>query len=266
MVRFSVCIEMIFRERPFLDRIDAVANAGLSSFEFWRWRPKDINGILKRKEEHGLAVAAFCVDPMGRIVNLNTKEEFIKGVKDSIQVAYKLECSRLIVTTGNTIEGVPKETQHENIVESLKKAAKLVEKADVTLVLEPLNILVDHKGYFLYSSHEGFEILKQVESPNVKLLYDVYHQQITEGNLIDTISKNIGLIGHFHTGDVPGRHEPGTGEINYANVFKKIDELGYNGFVGLEFRPLTGSEEALEKVRKLAASTSSQNRRIEAIM
>ena len=259
MVRFSVCIEMIFRKLPFLDRIDAVAGAGFSSFEFWGWRPKDVEAISERKEENALDIAAFCVDPMGRTVDHRTRDEFIKGVKDSIEVASRLECSTLIVTTGNEMEGVSREIQHESIVESLREAAKLVEEADVTLVLEPLNILVDHKGYYLYSSHEGFEILEQVGSPNVKLLYDVYHQQITEGNIINTISKNLGSIGHFHTGDVPGRHEPGTGEINYANVFKKIDELGYGGFVGLEFRPLTDSKEALKKVKRIAASSSSQD-------
>ena len=255
MVTLSVCIEVIFRELPFLDRMDAVAEAGFTAFEFWGWRPKDIEGILKRKEERGLEVSAFCVDPMGRIVDYNTKHEFIAGVKDSIDVARKLDCSRLIVTAGNEIEGVPRKKQHRNIVRCLKQAARLVRKADVTLVLEPLNILVDHRGYYLYSSGEGFEILREVASPNVKLLYDVYHQQITEGNLIDTITKNIDLIGHFHTADVPGRHELGTGEINYANVFKKIDELGYDGFVGLEFMPSTDPGEALEKVAGIRACT-----------
>ena len=256
MIRFSVCIEMIFRELPFLDRIDAVAEAGFPALEFWGWRPKDVGGILSRKRERGLSVAAFAVDPMGRIVDSNTRKEFLRGIKDSIEVAQKLECSTLLVTTGNEIVGVPRKTQHENIVESLKEAAGLAENADITLVLEPLNILVDHKGYYLHSSSEGFDILREVDSPNVKLLYDIYHQQITEGNLIDTITKNIDLIGHFHVGDVPGRHEPGTGEINYANVFRKIDQTGYDGFVGLEFSPLTGSSDALKKVREIEASSN----------
>lgn len=254
MVRFSVCIEMIFRELPFLDRIDAVADAGFPAFEFWWWRSKDIEGILEKKQECELSVAAFGVDPSSRIVDSSTKEEFLKGVKDSIEVAHELECPTLFVTTGGEMAGVPRKTQHENIVKSLKEAARLVEDADATLVLEPLNTLVDHKGYYLYSSHEGFDIVREVDSPNVKLLYDIYHQQIMEGNLIDTITKNMSLIGHFHTGDVPGRHEPGTGEINYANVFGRIDEAGYGGFVGLEFRPLASSGDALKKVKEIQLS------------
>ena len=255
MVRLSVCVEMIFRELPFLDRIGAVAEAGFPAFEFWGWRSKDIKAILERKQDCGLAISSFGVDPSARIVDYSTRNEFIKGVKDSVETAHKLECSRLIVTTGNEIKGVPRETQHQNIVKSLKEGARLVEKTDVILVLEPLNILVDHKGYYLYSSSEGIEILRQVDSPNVKLLYDIYHQQITEGNLIATITKNIGSIGHFHSADVPGRHEFGTGEVNYANVLRKIDELGYEGFVGLEFMPLKDSKEALEMVKRTGKPT-----------
>lgn len=252
MVKFSVCIEMIFRDLPFLDRIDAVAEAGYSAFEFWGWRTKDLTGILQRKRKYGLDVSIFGVDPTGHLVDPTVKNEFIKGVKTSVETAHKLECPTLLVTVGNELEGVPRKKQHESIVEGLREASKIAEKAGVTLALEPLNVLVDHKGYYLYSSAEGFEILREVNSSNVKLLYDIYHQQITEGNLIDTVTKNIGSIAHFHVGDVPGRHEPGTGEINYANVFKKIDEAGYRGYVGLEFRPLKDPKEALEKVKKLA--------------
>jgi len=252
MVNFSVCIEMILHELPFLDRIDAVAEIGYSAFEFWGWRTKDLEGILERKRRYGLEIATFSVDHKGKLVDYSTMDKFISGLKESLEVANKLECSTLLVTTGNEIPEVPRRRQHKSIVKCLRKAADLAEKADVTLALEPLNVLVDHKGYYLYSSREGFEIIKEVDSPNVKLLYDIYHQQIMEGNLIDTITRNIDLIAHFHVADVPGRHEPGTGEINYPNVFRAIDRTGYSGYVGLEFKPLTSSKEALRKVMKMA--------------
>ena len=124
----------------------------------------------------------------------------------------------------------------------------MAEEAEVTLVLEPLNILVDHPGYFLTSSREGFEIVEQVDSSAVKLLYDIYHQQITEGSLIATITSHIELIGHFHAADVPGRHEPGSGEINYANVLAAVDEAGYEGFIGLEYAPTAGTPQTLEHI------------------
>jgi len=251
MFKFSVCIEMILRELPFLDRIDAVAEMGYPAFEFWGWRTKDLKGILERKKKNGLEVAIFGVDHKGKLVDYSTRNKFIKGLRESLETAQKLECSTLLVTVGNEIIGVPRKKQHESIVKCLTEAAEFAEKADVTLALEPLNVLVDHKGYYLYSSREGFEIVNEVNSPYVKLLYDIYHQQIMEGNLIDTITKNIDLIAHFHVADVPGRHEPGTGEINYVNVFRSIGKTGYNGYVGLEFKPLTSSKEALRRVMSI---------------
>ena len=251
MFKFSVCIEMILGELPFLDRIDAVAEMGYPAFEFWGWRTKDLKGILERKKKNGLEVAIFGVDHKGKLVDYSTRNKFIKGLRESLETAQKLECSTLLVTVGNEIIGVPRKKQHESIVKCLTEAAEFAEKADVTLALEPLNVLVDHKGYYLYSSREGFEIVNEVNSPYVKLLYDIYHQQIMEGNLIDTITKNIDLIAHFHVADVPGRHEPGTGEINYVNVFRSIGKTGYNGYVGLEFKPLTSSKEALRRVMSM---------------
>jgi len=138
------------------------------------------------------------------------------------------------VVTGNEIPGQTRAEQHARIVAALKAAAPLAEAAGVQLVLEPLNILVNHKGYYLTTTTEAAEIITEVGSPNVHILYDVYHQQITEGNLIDTIRANIRLIGHIHVGDVPGRKQPGTGEINYKNVFQAIRDTGYAGFVVFE--------------------------------
>lgn len=253
MIRLSVCAEMFFQELPFLDRIDAIADAGLSAFEFWHWSSKDIDGIRDRKAKYEMVTTAFSVEPFNiPIVDAASKDKFIAGVKDTIAIARKLECSRLIVLSGMEMTNVSRITQQRNIVTNLRAVAGISEKAGVTLVLEPLNILVDHKGYYLHSAYEGFEIVKEVDSPNVKLLYDIYHQQISEGNLINSITENIDLIGHFHVADVPGRHEPGTGEINYSNLFKKIDDLGYTGFIGLELEPLANSRKVIHDVMRAA--------------
>jgi hydroxypyruvate isomerase len=133
----------------------------------------------------------------------------------------------------------------------LKHVAPLFEDAGVTLVVEPLNILSNHMGYYLSSSYEAFEICNVVGSPRVKVLYDIYHQQISEGNLIPTIRKYFDLIGHLHVADVPGRHEPGTGEINYKNVFKAISDLGYDKYVGLEYSPTINTAETVKNVIEL---------------
>lgn len=254
MIKLSACIEMVFAEVPFLDRIDKVSEIGLPAFEFWSWGQKDINEIKRRKQKYSLETAAFGVDPRVNIVDRGTTGSFVKAVEDSARIAHELGCKTLIATTGNELKGVPRSQQHESIVKCLRGAAATVEKEGVTLVLEPLNVLVDHMGYYLSSSSEGFDIVREVGSPNVKLLYDIYHQQVTEGNLMSTITKNIGMIGHFHAADVPGRHEPGTGEINYANVLKAISGAGYEDYVGLELKPTKDSKQALKPIIDIAKS------------
>jgi hydroxypyruvate isomerase len=129
---------------------------------------------------------------------------------------------------------VSREKQHEICVETMIRLGELAKGHDVTIVMEPLNILVNHMGYYLVTSAEGFQMMREVGSPKVKLLFDIYHQQISEGNLIRNITENIDLIGHFHMGDNPGRLEPGTGEINYTNIFAAIQKTDYDGYLAFE--------------------------------
>jgi hydroxypyruvate isomerase len=157
----------------------------------------------------------------------------------------------LISTTGPDQDGLDRETQHENIVDVLSRVAPDAEEAGVTLALEPLNTEVDHPGYYLTTSEEGFEIVDEVGSENVTLLYDVYHQQITEGNVIQTVTENVERIGHVHVADVPGRHEPGTGELNYGRIFEALDDVGYDGYVGCEFSPTDDPDGAMADVLAL---------------
>lgn len=253
MIKFSACIEALYQNVPFIERIEKVAAVGMKAFEFWGWGNKDIDGIKAAKDKFGLEVATFGADVGGALVDPSNRIKLPDGLKRSIEVAHKLNCNRLLVTTGNEIQDVRRGHQHQSIADGLKAAAKIVEAEGITLCLEPLNILVNHKGYYLYTSAEGFQIIDEVGSPNVKLLYDIYHQQITEGNLIATIKANIDKISHFHVADVPGRHEPGTGEINYKNVFKGISEAGYDGFVGLEFWPVCPDDDALKALLEMTA-------------
>jgi hydroxypyruvate isomerase len=235
--KLSACIEAVFTQGPFEQRLEQVKAVGLSVFEFWGWRNRDLDALAKKKAETGLELAGFSSETGGALVAPASKEKFVPALKDSIAAAKKLGSQRLIVTVGNERKDISRAEQHKNIVEALKAGMPLCEDAGITLVLEPLNILVNHKGYYLATSAEGFQIVDEVGSPNLKLLFDIYHQQITEGNLIQNITQNIQKIGHFHVADVPGRHQPGTGEINYANVFKAIIKSGYSGYVGLEMWP-----------------------------
>jgi hydroxypyruvate isomerase len=249
--RLSACIEAVFTKAPFEKRLEEVKAAGLTAFEFWGWRNHDLDTLARKKEETGLELAAFSCDTGGPLVAAGSAATFVAALKDSIAAANRLSCRRLIVTVGNELATIPRPRQRENIVAALKAGAPLAEGAGITLVLEPLNVLVNHKGYFLATSMEAFEILDQVGSPNIKLLFDIYHQQITEGNLIQNITRNIQKIGHFHVADVPGRHEPGTGEINYANVFRAIVKAGYAGCLGLEMWPTSDHATAVSNTLAL---------------
>lgn len=258
MLKFSPCIEMLFTDLPFLERIEQVAKLGFGAFEFWGWNNKDLPGILRKCEEVGIKVAVFGISPReghtAPIIDPRRRGEFLEAVRASVDVAAELGTKTLIVTTGNEIPELSRGEQRESIIAALTEAAPIVEASGITLVLEPLNTLVDHPGYFLSSSKEAFSIVGEIGSPNVKILYDIYHQQIMEGNVISTIETNIDKIGHFHVADVPGRHEPGTGELNYRNIFKHIERSGYQGYVGLEFRPSGPSAESLKEVLEIAGS------------
>jgi hydroxypyruvate isomerase len=251
IVRLSVCIDMILTEIPFLNRIDRVKRLGFPAFEFWDWKPKDIDAIAGKREELGLEVATFVASGWKHMNTEDQRNIFVKEVRESIPIAHRLKAKTMIVTTGFVDKALPRAEQHAGYVSALKAAAPFAEDAGVTLVLEPLNTKVDHPGYYLQTAKEGFEILDEVGSPSVKMLFDIYHHQIMEGNDISDITANISKIAHFHVADVPGRHEPGSGEINYANVFRAIARTDYRGFVGLEFKPSIPAEEALRAVQKL---------------
>ena len=249
-LKVSLCTEMIFGGEPLHEVLPAVSEAGYGAFEFWGWGNKDIPALEKAINATGLKLAAFCTKNMN-LVDANERGNYIEGLKETLPVAKRLGCETLITTVGQRLPGVSDEEQIKSIIAGLKAAAPLAEEAGVTLAMEPLNILVNHKGYFLDRSDIAFDILNKVGSENVKLLFDIYHQQITEGNLIENITKNIGLIGHFHSADVPGRRDLGTGEINYVNVAKAISETGYQKYFGLEYSPAGDRIESIKNMLKL---------------
>ena len=262
MLKFSPCIEMMFTGLSFTERFAAVKAAGLGHAEFWNWSSRDLIELKTAAAGSGIQITSMCVGSkeaalsaeygQKALLSPDSGDVLARVVEESIEAAKLLGVPALIITTGQERTDIPHEEQHQYVVNALRRAAPLFEKAGIIAVLEPLNIRCDHKGYFLSSGYEAFDIISKVASPNVKLLYDIYHQQITEGNLIANIRSNIGLIGHFHVADNPGRHEPGTGEINYRNVFEAIEETGYQGFVGLEYSPTIDAAQALKNTVSLA--------------
>lgn len=252
-MKFSLCIEMIFNYLPFTSRIEAAVQTGAEAVEFWSWNGKDIAEIAQTTRKLGIAVAGCCVDSADEavrsgicMVREDGRAPFVKAVAESCKTAHLLGTTSLIATTGNEQLGMERRAQHDNIVRALRQAAPIAESEGITLCLEPLNILVNHKGYYLSTSAEGFEILDEVGSPNVKLLFDIYHQQITEGNVIANLTAGIAKIGHFHMADVPGRNQSGTGELNYRNIFAAIERAGYDRYVGMEYMPTIDHTEAVK--------------------
>ena len=250
-MKFSPCLEMFYVDLPFVEKMRKIKEFGFDAFEFWTWWDRDVSEIASESENLDLGIAACCTKLIS-LVDPAMRGEYLKGLGESIDAAKTLNCSTLISLVGNERPGIPREEQHQSLVDGLKEAAPPLADAGITLVFEPLNLLFDHKGYYLSRSDEAYEIWREVNSPNVKIIFDIYHQQITEGNLIPNITSYLEAIGHFHAADHPGRHEPGTGEINYANVLKKIEDLGYSGYVGLEYSPSEKDEEALQAALKVA--------------
>jgi len=252
-VKASVCIEMIFTEYPFLERIDKAAELGFDAVEFWNWDDKDLPAIKAAVGRAGLGIASFQSNLGGTLIQPDQRESFVAGIKRSLGKAQEMGAPALFLLTDELGEDrsvrfqfpeLSAEDKYQSVFDGLKALAPLAEEAGVTLVLEPLNVYVDHPGYFLNRSSVGLDLVHAVGSPHIKLLYDIYHMQVMEGNIIDTLIRNLDMVGHVHVADVPGRHEPGTGELNYANVFRALREAGYDGYVGFEFEPTVSSEQA----------------------
>ena len=265
MLELSVCIEWIFADRDFPARIDAVAEAGLPAFEFWGWQDKDLEPIRQRQQHHGLAVGTVSLDPPVNLLEAEATGPFLERLDESLAVARKLDCQTLTVDLHEIPFGPGQAwysyltdarqrdlrlRHRDQIVRALKAAVPVAEYAGVTLLVEPLNML-DHGGYFLATSQDGFELIRQVDSPAVRLLFDFYHQQLTEGNLISNLTENIDLIAYLHVADVPDRRVPGTGEINFLNVLKAAREAGYDGYVGLEYQPRGDDRASLEPIGQI---------------
>ncbi len=249
-LRFSVCVETIFNDMPFEQRLEHVVDQGFSAFEFWERGKKDMNITQALKLALRLDVAAF-VGSRAALVDPEQRSRFIDDMTRAAGLAVDLDCANLIVYSGTALPNVPRSVQRENIIAALEEAAVIAEDADLTIVLEPLNA-IDYPDTYLTSSDEGFAIVRAVNNPRVRLLFNVYHQQISEGNLSMRLAKYLDLIGHIRVADVPGGHEPGTGEINYDHIFGLLRELEYRRYVGLAYVPLVDAAASLRAVRAMS--------------
>ncbi|MBP5638111.1 MAG: TIM barrel protein [Victivallales bacterium] len=251
-MKLTPCLELFFRDLPFEERFAAVADCGYSAGEFWGLGDRNPDAIRKAAASHGMIITSFTSHLSG-LTDEKNHEAAIEGFKKDIEDAKRLNCKNVIALSGNFIPGKTRCQLTKNVIEALKRAAPLAEAAGITIVLELLNSAVNHPNYYIDNSEDMAAVLRAVNSPNVKGLYDIYHAGIMEGNVTEKILTNLDIIGHFHAAGIPGRHEMTGGEQNYPFICKKIDEAGFQGYLGLEYIPLKPSKESLVETREWLA-------------
>ncbi|HEY4192724.1 MAG TPA: 2-oxo-tetronate isomerase [Mesorhizobium sp.] len=257
MPRFSANLSMLFQEHDFLDRFDAAAAAGFKGVEYVGPYDHAPDVVAARLKKNGLEQVLFNLPPgdwakgeRGIAVLPDRVEEFRASVDTAITYAKALGCPQVNCLAGIAPAGAERQMLETVFVENLSFAADRLEKAGIKLLIEPINTR-DMPGFFLNYSDQALALINRIGSKNLFLQYDIYHMQIMEGDLARTMEENLGRIAHIQLADNPGRHEPGTGEINYPFLYEHIDRIGYSGWIGAEYKPKAGTEAGLGWLRQL---------------
>ncbi len=251
MPRFAANISMLFTEYPFDERVDRASAAGFKGVEILYPQLEDTKALGQSLARNSVQLVLFNV-PGGNVAagergfanDPRRVDEFRDNVQSTMTLAAELGVERINCLAGLTLPDIPVREQWDTLKANLAYAADRAASHGVTQLVEPLN-MIDNPGFMICSPHRGFSLVEEIGHPNLKVQYDLYHAQRTEGHLIATIRDHIGLIGHIQIADNPGRHEPGTGEINYPFVFRELDATGYDGWVSLEYVPSRQTEETL---------------------
>lgn len=245
----SACIEWLFsKEYPDItQRIYAAGRHGFSHVEFHLWRDKPIAELAAALEETGVKLSSFVVEPRRSLVDPAQHDEFIQALQESLVTAQKLGSPPLVIASGFSRDGVSLAEQRQQMLLVLRKAATLAEAAGITLLLEPLNTRIDHPGMFLNSTPLGLDLVEEVGSPHLKLLFDVYHSSVMGEELIAVLSGRMHLVGHVQIAQAPGRDEPDAESCNWQAILQALHILGYRGAIGLEYKPSLSIAESLNK-------------------
>ena len=247
-MRLCVPVPCFFGKMDFCDALHQIGRLGFDCAETYNWKNLDLDKVRAAVEESGVELISMCTSEF-RMTSPEHRQLWLDGLKESCAAAKKVGASRLITQVGPDT-GAPREEQHAAIVETLRQARPILEDSGIIIMLEPLNVLVNHPGYYLTTAGEGFDIIREVDHPLVKIVYDIYHQQITEGNIIPSITKNLDCIAHLHGAGHPGRNEMWFGESDYKVILDAAEKAGYTGAIGLEYRPLLDPVESLLEAKK----------------
>ncbi len=249
------------------NEIEIAVRAGCQSTmmlnQYAAWSDADFTRVAKLCQSHRIGMHGLLAQmdwkkrPVS-IVDPAHRETFLSDIRHAIVVAERLGIDQIVVTSGLSAAGKTREEQYASLTEGIKRAADLVAAANFTLLVEPLNSLVDHPGCFLTSCVEGLKLVREVDHPRVRLLFDIYHEQVMRGNIIRTLTEAAPMVALIHVADNPGRNDPGTGEINFTNVYHAIRKTGYTGRVAMEYHPLGDPVASLSKaVNSLHAAMAS---------
>lgn len=248
-MRIDIPVPCFFSDMDFCRALYKIKELGFDAAETYNWKNLDLEKTAFASKDSGVEIVSLCTTEF-RLTDTAYRQAWLDGLKESVVAAKKLDAKRLITQVGNDT-GEERARQHENIVETLRLAKPILDDSGVTIMLEPLNTYYNHPGYYLWSSIEGFEIVREVDHPNVKIIYDIYHQQVMEGNIINNIRDNLDCISHMHAAGHPGRNELQYGENDYKVIFDAIDKMGYTGCCGLEYTPLLDPVESLKEFKRI---------------
>ena len=248
-MRFSANVSILFKEVPLLERFGRAAEAGFGAVEFWWPSGEDLGEIERAIKDAGLEVALFNFDAgdmaggdRGLVSNPSREEKFRDNVPVALELARSLRCSRLNALAGHEIPGMTHEEQLALARRNVGFAASEGREAGIEVLVEAVNTF-ENGPYLLSTTAQAVEFVRSVGRENVKIQHDFYHMQRMEGNLVANLRQHVGIVGHIQIADSPGRGEPGTGEIHYPYVLSQLEELGYSGYVGLEYNPTTETTE-----------------------
>jgi len=235
-MQYSLCIDSIYPQENLEEKLTRIKQAGFNYIEFWDWKDKDLEIII----DSGLKVSNFSGNRISSLT-LDNKEKIIQEINTSIDIAKRLKCDRIMLLS-DILEGdgsvktnsLSSEKKLLRLYDNLRVIVEVAKKRDIILVIEPLNSLKDHKNYFLDNSLITLELIQSIDSEHLKILYDIYHMQIMEGNVLETIQKYHEFIGYIHVANVPYRCEPWIGELDFKFILKELSKV-YSGFVGFEF-------------------------------
>jgi len=231
-------MESWWTELPFLERFREASRVGFQAVEFWSHSDpsRSMTKVANLCESLDLNVIQFTGWQGPSLASLTNHKDFIEAIKQAIDIAHQLNAPMFTVVGHQTIKGTDQQTSLENMIRALSSVVPILENAGKKLILEPFNP-VDHEGHFLNGSSDALAICRSIASPNIKINWDLYHMQLSEGNLIENLQSGMDQVGYIQVADVPGRNQPGTGEINYKFVFDELKRMQYKGYIGLECWP-----------------------------